>query len=112
MNAAMTTERDRDLAIAQIRATLKRRTGRLWSVRGGRGTSWGWIRVSAPSDRIIDGRHSDEDVSALAEIFEEPATNFRNANGFAISPPERRAVVLRISFDRIKLIADPANCNR
>ncbi len=35
---------DRDEAIKRIRAALKRRSGKLWSVTGGRGTSWGWIK--------------------------------------------------------------------
>lgn len=44
---------DRDEAIAIIRAELKRRTGRTWSVKGGRGTSWGWIQIDAPPARCL-----------------------------------------------------------
>ena len=39
---------DRDIAIARIKAALKRRTGHSWSVTGGRGTAWGWIEVTTP----------------------------------------------------------------
>lgn len=42
---------DRDETIARIRAALKRRTGRPWSVTGGKGTAWGWIRIDAPPAR-------------------------------------------------------------
>lgn len=42
---------DRDELIAHIRTQLKRRTGRPWSVTGGRGTAWGWIRIDAPPRR-------------------------------------------------------------
>lgn len=42
---------DRDEAIRAIRAALRRRTGRPWSVTGGRGTAWGWITVTAPPSR-------------------------------------------------------------
>ncbi len=42
---------DRDEAIKAIRAALKRRTGRAWSVTGGRGTAWGWITITAPPKR-------------------------------------------------------------
>ena len=42
---------DRDEAIKRIREGLKRRTGRTWSVTGGRGTAWGWITVDAPPAR-------------------------------------------------------------
>ena len=41
----------RDTTIAALRAVLKVRTGRAWSVTGGRGTSWGWITVDAPPAR-------------------------------------------------------------
>lgn len=43
--------RDRNEAIARIRAALKRRTGKAWSVTGGTGTAWGWITVDAPPRR-------------------------------------------------------------
>jgi hypothetical protein len=44
----------RDQAIARIRAGLRRRTGKDWSVSGGRGTASGWIRIEAPPRRRID----------------------------------------------------------
>lgn len=52
-----TTTRDRvrtmgrDGVIAAIRTALKTRTGKSWSVTGGRGTAWGWIRIDAPPAR-------------------------------------------------------------
>lgn len=42
---------DRDAAIKRIRSALKRRSGRDWSVRGDRGTAWGWIHITAPPRR-------------------------------------------------------------
>lgn len=44
-------ELDRDGTIATIRSALRRRSGRAWSVTGGRGTAWGWIRIDAPPAR-------------------------------------------------------------
>jgi hypothetical protein len=44
---------DRDEAIARIRKALKQRSGKAWSVTGGRGTAWGWIRIDAPPARRI-----------------------------------------------------------
>jgi len=41
---------ERDEAIREIRAALKRRSGHAWSVTGGRGTGWGWIHI-APMPR-------------------------------------------------------------
>jgi len=43
----------REEAIRRIRTALKARTGRTWSVTGGRGTAWGWIRISAPTARLV-----------------------------------------------------------
>lgn len=42
---------DRDDAIQQIKTALKKRSGKTWSVTGGRGTAWGWITVNAPPRR-------------------------------------------------------------
>ncbi len=42
---------DRDETIKRIRTALKRRSGKPWSVTGGRGTAWGWITIDAPPAR-------------------------------------------------------------
>lgn len=47
---------DRDETIRAIRTALKRRSGKTWSVRGGRGTGWGWIRICAPRARLTGER--------------------------------------------------------
>lgn len=64
----MTT--DRDEAIKTIRAALKRRSGKTWSVRGGSGTTWGWITITAPpSRRDEDGYMSEQEAAELAELL-------------------------------------------
>lgn len=42
---------ERDETIKRIRTALKRRSGKAWSVTGGRGTAWGWITIDAPPAR-------------------------------------------------------------
>jgi hypothetical protein len=42
---------DRDEAIARIKSALKLRSGKTWSVKGNRGTAWGWIDIDAPPKR-------------------------------------------------------------
>jgi hypothetical protein len=42
---------DRNETIKAIRKALKLRSGKLWSVKGGHGTAWGWITVDAPPAR-------------------------------------------------------------
>ncbi len=44
-------EHDRAGTIKAIRTALKARSGKDWSVTGGRGTAWGWIKISAPPVR-------------------------------------------------------------
>lgn len=41
----------RDETIRQIRTALRLRSGKPWSVTGGRGTAWGWITIDAPPKR-------------------------------------------------------------
>jgi hypothetical protein len=55
---------NRDEAIRRIREGLRARSGKAWSVRGGRGTGWGWIRISAQPNRRKfdwDGRVLEEE---------------------------------------------------
>ncbi len=42
---------DRNNVIKVIKDALKARTGVTWSVTGGRGTAYGWIRIDAPKAR-------------------------------------------------------------
>lgn len=61
---------DRDDAIRLIREALKKRSGKAWSVKGGRGTGWGWITVSAPPARCGEyGYMSDADRTELASLL-------------------------------------------
>jgi hypothetical protein len=41
----------RAAVIRRIRAALKRRSGKDWSVTGGRGTGYGWLTIDAPPMR-------------------------------------------------------------
>lgn len=50
---------DRNEAIKTIKAALKARSGKSWSVTGGRGTAWGWIKISVPPSRLGCARHHD-----------------------------------------------------
>jgi len=42
---------DRATAIKKIKAALERRSGKTWSVTGGRGTAYGWLSINAPPAR-------------------------------------------------------------
>ena len=43
---------DRNETIALIKKSLQERSGKTWSVTGGRGTAWGWITISVPPKRL------------------------------------------------------------
>jgi len=59
---------DRDEAIKRIRAALKKRSGKTWSVCGDRGTAWGWITISAPPRRRVNHEpNPDYDPYELAQ---------------------------------------------
>lgn len=62
---------DRNSTIAALRKALKERTGKVWSVTGGRGTAWGWITVDAPPRRHVDGYLSEAERAELAAVFGE-----------------------------------------
>jgi hypothetical protein len=65
----MTT--DRNETIIRIRKALKARSGKTWSVTGGRGTGWGWITIQAPPARRVDGYMTEEDWTELGELLGE-----------------------------------------
>lgn len=65
---------DRDECIARLRAALKRNSGKSWSVTGGRGTAWGWIRIDAPPKRRTW-------VHYLPEGMPDHTENYRERDG-------------------------------
>jgi hypothetical protein len=55
----------RDAVIRRIRSALKARSGKSWSVTGGRGTAWGWITIKSPPARALNQYGSMTDAEAL-----------------------------------------------
>jgi len=49
--AAVAEDLSRNAVIRRIRVALERRSGKTWSVTGGRGTAYGWITIDAPPRR-------------------------------------------------------------
>jgi hypothetical protein len=62
---------DRNEAISEIKAALRRRSGKTWSVTGGKGTAWGWIKISAPPKRLTQpySYMTPEDCAELAKLL-------------------------------------------
>lgn len=61
---------ERTETIQRIRRALKRRSGKTWSVKGGRGTAYCWIDISSPPTRCGDfGRMTDADRDELTALL-------------------------------------------
>ena len=107
---------DRNETIVTIRRALKRRTGRPWSVKGGRGTAWGWITINAPPARCIfdwegapsaDGQYMSRlDRDQLAKVL---GLTQMSAQGESIpaSAAYRREFVARAEGREIIELAKP-----
>lgn len=60
---------NRKETIESIRKALKQRSGKAWSVKGGRGTSYGWITISVMPSREKDGCMTCCDSIELAGLL-------------------------------------------
>ena len=79
-----TQELDRNEAIRRIRAGLKKRSGRKWSVTGGTGATWGWITITS-------GRKNDD----LGEADQKHLAELMGLDG----PVHRQGLSIPASFD-------------
>lgn len=60
----------RSAVTKKMRQLLRQRSGKTWSVKGGRGTGWGWLTIDAPPSRITDNwRMTEEDRAELATLL-------------------------------------------
>lgn len=79
---------NRNAVIARIKAALKARSGKPWSVTGGKGTAYGWITINAPPKRrTYHTTRRKGSFTNWPEDFED--TNTGQPGGH-ISPEERR----------------------
>lgn len=89
---------ERNETINRIRTALKRRSGKQWSVIGGRGTAWGWIRIDAPPARRTWGHRLKEGVvTNRPEDYEEYDSG---EPGRSMSPIDRAELGTLLGFDK------------
>lgn len=64
----------RNAVTKRIKAALVKRSGVQWSVRGGEGTAYGWITITAPASRRQNGGScmTDADRSLLGKLLGLP----------------------------------------
>ena len=98
---------DRDETVAELKAALKARSDRRWSVTPGRGSSWGWITVTAPPARRTDfGSMTGDDAAELARLF---GVDYIHHQGLLIPAraASRRAYVAMAQGARRVQVLDP-----
>lgn len=78
---------DRNETIKRIKTALQKRSGKTWSVTGGRGTAWGWITIDAPPARRTWGcRLKEGAVTTWPSDYEECD---KGIPGMTMSPADR-----------------------
>ena len=78
-NRASAEPMDRNETIKTIRAALRRRSGKLWSVTGGRGTAWGWLTIDAPPAKR-HGPGGDVERAELARLLGLESVHFQGVS--------------------------------
>ncbi len=89
----------RDETIKRIRDALKKRSGKTWSVTGGRGTAWGWLTIDAPPARRT-WRH--EATGERDDRFNDVYREVDGGPGYAghMSPGERAELATLLGLDQ------------
>lgn len=85
----------RDEAIKRIRTGLLKRSGKAWSVTGGRGTAWGWIHISAPPRRRVSYSMTPEDAAELGALLGFDGSTHHQYVGVAASSDHYAEYVAR-----------------
>lgn len=96
MNAIAEINTDRNAVIERIRVALRSRSGKAWSVTGGRGTAWGWIKIDAPPARCTWRYRLKADALDYPENYEEYDAGQRNGH---MSPTERKELAGLLGLD-------------
>lgn len=80
MTQTLKVPQTRDEVIKAVKAALERRSGKRWSVTGGRGTAYGWLRLDAPPKERTwhrrDTGEKDLQGDPVLEWYNDPAKKF------------------------------------
>ena len=97
---------DRKEAIAAIRKNLKARSNSPWSVRGGTGTAWGWVRIMAAPRACPDGFMNAQQRAELATLLGLDSVHQQGENIMA-SADARQEFVQRSAGQTPTVIGKP-----
>jgi hypothetical protein len=97
----------RNDVIKAIKSALKARTGKSWSVRGGRGTGYGWLTIDAPKAlRRWTSEQAGTDASGMPVYAERYLTDAEVAAGKAeyahMGPATRRKLAELLGLERVQ----------
>lgn len=94
---------NRDAVIRRIKTALERRSGKRWSVTGGRGTAWGWLTIDAPPGRRTWSNRLKANASPchMPEDYEEYDSGQPGGHS---SPADRAELGKLLGFD------NPVHC--
>lgn len=94
------TESDRNATIKTIKSALQRRSGKAWSVTGGRGTAYGWITINAPPKRCTAGYELKPGCSDIPENYVRIDDKYPEGNGY-MTLPDREELKNLLGLDRM-----------
>lgn len=98
---------DRNETINALKAALKARSGKNWSVTGGRGTAYGWIRASAPPRRCGEfGGTAADDAVELGQLFQLDGPAHNQGISIPASSAHRREHLARVKGEAFT-VAEP-----
>lgn len=88
---------DRNGAIKLIRAALRARSGKSWSVIGDRGSAWGWISIKSPPARAADqwGSLTEAEAAELGELLGYDRPVHHQGEDIPASADHRRGMIQR-----------------
>ena len=90
---------DRNETMKAIKKALERRSGKTWSVTGGRGTAWGWITIDAPPKRRTGRFIEKPGVSPGAYDSERYELKNTGEAGGYITPEDRAELTRLLGLD-------------
>lgn len=86
------TDLDRNTVIKALKHNLEARSGKKWSVTGGRGTAYGWITIDAPpARRTWHHREVAGGAIPIYEDYNDPSHQYEGHAG-----PEDRAELAKL----------------
>jgi len=98
--AVLALDLDGAVVVATIREHLRRRSGKPWSLSGGRGTAYGWIRIHAPPARRVApfDYMAEEDRAELGRLLGLTGPVHQQGESIPTGNDYRRVYLARAMF--------------